>query len=98
MKQEGFLDDYANTVLGFISLYETTFNKEWVKRAKEIADSMVETFWDSHEKTFFYTDKTAKHLIFRPKETYDGATPSATAMAITALAKLGRIYSHAVIS
>lgn len=89
----GFLDDYAALLNALVALYETTFNKEWLEHAEKFADKMLELFWEEKEKTFFYASKNDSSLILRPKEFQDGATPSATGLAVTALVKLGRMLS-----
>ena len=51
----GFLEDYAAVALGFISLYELTFDTKWITRATDIANAMVEWFWDEQLGAFFDT-------------------------------------------
>src|SRR6185369_17229788 len=38
---DGFLEDHAAVALGFLAVYELTFNPKWVERAAEIADAMI---------------------------------------------------------
>ena len=44
---------------------------------------------------FFYTGKDHEKLIMRPKDFQDGAMPSSTSLAVTALARLGRLTENA---
>src|SRR6185295_1437519 len=34
----GYLDDYANLADGLLSLYQTTFEERWLKRAESLVD------------------------------------------------------------
>lgn len=86
-----FLDDYAALINGLIALYEATFDRGWLIQAEKLTDKMMSLFWDANERTFFFTAQNQEALILRPKEFQDGATPSATGLAVTALSKLGRI-------
>ncbi len=52
---------------------------------------MIELFWDSSTKQFFFSPPKQNDLVIRPSETYDGATPSSSAIAITALVRLGKL-------
>ncbi|MBA3340766.1 MAG: thioredoxin domain-containing protein [Gemmatimonadaceae bacterium] len=87
----GFLEDYAAVGLGFLSLYELTFDPNWVVRAAEIADTMVEWFWDEPLGAFFDTAKDAETLITRPRDAGDNATPSGTSLAVDLLLGLGEL-------
>jgi len=87
----GYLDDYANLMNGLITLFETDGNPRWLKEATRLAESILDQFFDVKENSFFFTPREHETLITRPREMHDGATPSATAIAITALARLGLV-------
>jgi len=87
----GFLEDQAAVGLGFLAVYELTFDEQWVKRAREIADEMIEWFWDDEVGAFFDTARDAEQLITRPRDVTDNATPSGTSMAIELLLQLGEL-------
>ncbi|MCL4147074.1 UNVERIFIED_CONTAM: hypothetical protein GTU68_011937, partial [Idotea baltica] len=40
----GFLEDYASIIDGFIGLYEVTFDKEWLDHSKKLVDYVLENF------------------------------------------------------
>ncbi len=84
----GFLEDHAAVALGFLAVYELTFDERWVDRAREIADAMVEWFWDDEVGAFFDTSRDAERLITRPRDVTDNATPSGTSLAIELLLHL----------
>jgi uncharacterized protein YyaL (SSP411 family) len=52
---------------------------------------MKNGFWDQGGNGFFLTDKDSEALIFRPKETYDGAMPSGNSAAAYVLIKLYKL-------
>jgi uncharacterized protein YyaL (SSP411 family) len=87
----GFLEDYAAVALGFISLYELTFESKWVTRATDLANAMVEWFWDEHLGAFFDTPRDAEALITRPRDATDNAMPSGTSLAVDLLLTLSEL-------
>ena len=71
--EKGFLDDYANEVLALIHLYEATFHKDYLEKAKQFCEKALENFYDKEQGGFFLYGEENEALILRPKETYDGA-------------------------
>ena len=90
----GFLEDQAAVALGFVSLYELTFDTDWVHRATEIANKMVELFWDDQIGAFFDTARDAEPLITRPRDATDNAIPSGTSMAVDLLLTLAELTNN----
>ena len=91
----GFLEDHAAVALGFLAVYELTFDERWVVRAREIADAMIEWFWDDETGAFFDTAKDAEQLITRPRDVTDNATPSGTSLAVELLLILSELQQDA---
>jgi uncharacterized protein YyaL (SSP411 family) len=87
----GFLDDHAAVALGFLAVYEITFDEIWVRRAREIADAMIEWFWDDEIGAFFDTARDAEELITRPRDVTDNAIPSGTSLAVELLLHLAEL-------
>jgi hypothetical protein len=85
----GFLEDHAAVALGFISLYELTFDSVWIERAQQITQSMIRSFWDDEVNAFFDTASDAEKLITRPRDITDNAMPSGTSLATELLLHLG---------
>jgi len=90
----GFLDDYAFLALGLLELYEATFKAGYLKTALELADDMMQLFWDPVSGGFYYTSNDCEELIVRKKEVYDGAYPSGNSAALLLLLRLGRISAR----
>jgi uncharacterized protein YyaL (SSP411 family) len=86
-----YLEDYAAVGLGFISLYELTFEPIWVERARSLAADMIANFWDDELGAFFDTSKHSQALIARPRDVQDNATPSGTSLAAELLLTLAEL-------
>ena len=91
----GFLEDHAAVALGFLAVYELTFDERWIERAREIADAMIEWFYDEQGRSFFDTARDAEQLITRPRDVTDNATPSGTSLAVELLLHLSELQQDA---
>lgn len=87
----GNLDDYAFYIWALLELYEATMDISYLDRARKMGELMQDGFWDQDGTGYFLTDKTAEKLIYRPKETYDGAIPSGNSVAGYVLIKLKKL-------
>jgi uncharacterized protein len=87
-KHLGYLDDYAFVAVGLLDLYETTFDRANLARAVQLAQTMLDEFWDDTNGSFFYTGKSHERLISRAKPAFDGSVPSGNAMATQFLLRL----------
>jgi len=75
-KYPAFLDDYAFLIQALIHLQEITADTQWLKKAKEITEFVIENFSEADTGFFFYTPSAQTDIIVRKKEVYDGAVPS----------------------
>jgi uncharacterized protein len=92
---QGFLEDHAAVALGFLALYELTFDAVWLTRARSLGDAMIAAFWDDATNAFFDTAHDHERLITRPREVTDNATPSGTSLAVELLLRLAELYRDA---
>jgi uncharacterized protein YyaL (SSP411 family) len=83
--------DYAFLVWGLIELYETTFEPRHLAESLRLHKDMVERFWDDEAAGFFTAAADVSDLPVRQKEAYDGATPSANAVAWYNALRLARL-------
>jgi uncharacterized protein YyaL (SSP411 family) len=90
-KLNAYLEDYAYLLEGLLALYEATFEPRWVESALQLAEVMIEQFWDPHGGGFFFTGRDHETLIARGKDPHDNATPSGNAVAVTALLRLVKL-------
>lgn len=86
-----FADDYAFMIWGLIELYEATLEAKYLKSAFRMNTEFLERFWDEESGGFFFTSNESEELLVRKKEIYDGATPSASSVALLNLLRLGRM-------
>ncbi|MBE5952354.1 MAG: thioredoxin domain-containing protein [Lachnospiraceae bacterium] len=78
--ENGFLDDYANEIFALLALYKATLEQEYLNRAMQLCRKTVSEFYDEEQGGFYLYGTENEQLIFRPKETYDGAIPSGNSM------------------
>ncbi len=91
-----YLEDYAMLANGLLALYQATFDLRWLRGAAELAERMIDHFWDAQNGGFFSTSDDHEELITRPKDLIDSAMPSANASATLALLTLGRLLDNTV--
>jgi hypothetical protein len=84
----GTIEDYAFFINGLLDLYESGFQSGHLEEAIRLAKDMIRLFWDERSGGFFFTGSDAESLIFKEKESYDGALPSGNSMAALALVRL----------
>ncbi len=86
----GTLDDYAFLIQGLIELYGAGFSAGDLKRALSLQTVLDDHFRDP-EGGYFLTPDDGETLLFRPKESHDGALPSGNAVAMANLIRLARL-------
>jgi uncharacterized protein YyaL (SSP411 family) len=87
-----FLDDYAFTIGAFISLYQTTFDEQWLEEAKQLTDYAIAHFYDNSSGMFYYTSDVDPALIARKMEVSDGVIPASNSEMAKNLFLLGHYY------
>jgi uncharacterized protein YyaL (SSP411 family) len=85
------LDDYAFLIWGLLELYEASFDAETLKNALELADNTINHFHDEKDGGFFFTADDGEEILFRQKDSYDGAIPSGNSVIMLDLLRLSRI-------
>ena len=83
----GFASDYAYLVEALLDLYEATFETRYFSEAVRLQDAFEERFAEPGGGYFL---AAADHdgLILRPRESWDGATPSSNSVAAMNLLRL----------
>ena len=84
----GHLEDYAFVATGLLDLFELTQEIGFLHRATELADILLEHFWDKNAAGFFFTSDEHEALVHRAKPFFDGAIPSGNSVACRALLRL----------
>jgi uncharacterized protein YyaL (SSP411 family) len=90
---QGFADDYAFTIWGFLELYQATFNLGYLRTAQTLNQHYLDHFWDNAQKGFFFSETTDVPLP-RTKEWHDGAIPSANSVSTMNLLRLSRLTAN----
>ena len=93
-KIDGYLEDYAMVIDGFLTLHQATFTGEWLRQAIRLAEIMIEQFWDETQVTFYDSSLHHQDLFIRPQSSFDGALPSGASAATLVLLKLARLTDN----
>jgi len=91
----GYLEDHAALGLAALSIYELTFDSQWLTRARQMGDAVVRWFWNDETGAFYDTASDHEQLIVRPREISDNATPSGTSLAVELLIRLAELFDDA---
>ena len=87
----GHLDDYAFMSHAALELFLATGKPQWLRRATELAETMTSRFGESANGGFFFAEDGDESLIVRRKDVQDGALPTGLSVAVSTLARLGRL-------
>jgi uncharacterized protein YyaL (SSP411 family) len=93
-KIDGYLEDYAMVIDGFLALHQATFVGDWLRQSIKLGQVIVEEFWDEAKQMFYDSDQHQKDLFVRPRSTFDGALPCGTSAATMALLKLAKLSDN----
>ena len=93
-KIDAFLEDHALLADALLALYETTWEPRRLTEARELADAMLERFWDEEDGVLYDTASDAEKLVVRPRDLFDNATPSGNSVAVGVLLRLGRVLGE----
>jgi uncharacterized protein YyaL (SSP411 family) len=92
----GFAADYAFLISGLIELYQTDFDIEWLRWARQLQDTLDLHFWDQVRGGYYSTADHDPAILLRMKEDYDGAEPTPNSVAVLNLWRFGQLAHHAV--
>ncbi len=90
----GNIDDYAFLIWAYLELYDATFDGDFLEKALNLNEAMIQRFWDEENGGFFIYGSNSERLICRPKELYDGAIPSGNSVAAYCLVKLAKLTGN----
>lgn len=91
---EGFLEDYAFLIQAYVSLYEVTFDENFIQKAKQWTDYVLLHFYDRTEKYFHFSSSASEKLIARKKEIFDNVIPSSNSVMARNLFRLGTLLDR----
>ncbi len=90
----GYLEDQAAVADGLLTLYEATFEREWLDATRSLVSEMLSAFWDEGQGAFFDTARDHEALVVRPQDVSDNAIPSGTSLAVDILLRAGRLLGE----
>ena len=90
----GFASDYAFFIEALLDLYEATFEPRYFREAVALQAEMDERFADPRGG-YFLAATAHGALIVRPRELFDGATPSSNSVAAMNLLRLATCTGEA---
>lgn len=86
---EGFMEDYAAVIQGFITYYETTLDDTYLTLAESLMKRAEEVFFDTSDHLYYFTSNESESLIARKKELFDNVIPSSNSLMAWNLVHLG---------
>ncbi|GAB5554615.1 MAG: thioredoxin domain-containing protein [Saprospiraceae bacterium] len=94
-KINAFLDDYALLSQAYISLYEVTFDAQWLSKAKLMTDYVIDHFYNKDKGIFNYTSDLDPQLIARKVELTDNVIPGSNSSIAKVLYQLSLLFYDA---
>ncbi len=91
----GYLEDYASVIDGFIGLYEVTHNEIWLQHAVDLTQYCQVHFLDEKSGMFFFTSKKDDYVIRRTIEITDNVVPASNSIMGKNLFKLSKFFPEA---
>jgi uncharacterized protein len=95
---DGYLEDYAFVIDGYIALYEAGFKEEWLAEVEKLNAYAIKNFYDKEEEMFFFTDNNSEKLIARKKEIFDNVIPASNSAMAVNLYRLGILLENTMYS
>ncbi|OJW73005.1 MAG: hypothetical protein BGO68_03695 [Candidatus Amoebophilus sp. 36-38] len=94
--RDGYLEDYVWVARAFISLYEATFQEDWLDQADQLVQHVFNHFGNSTNDLFYFINVNEPTFIKRTQEVFDQVIPSSNAVMAHTLFLLGRLLNREV--
>lgn len=88
-KFPAYLDDHAFMLDALLELLQSRWDNAYLDFAVQLAELLLEYFYDPEHGGFYFTANDHEQLMHRPKPYADNATPSGNGIAVFALQRLG---------
>jgi len=88
------LQDYAFLIMGFLDLYESSFDPHWLQLAIDLTGQQAVALFDDEGGGFWDTTAKDTSILVRTKEDYDGAEPTGNSVAAINLLRLSQITEN----
>jgi len=83
--------DYGALPDAFVRLAEATGEARWIAAARQVADDLLELFWDADRGGVLTTGTDAERLVAPTKDLMDNATPGGNSLAAVGLLRLAAL-------
>jgi hypothetical protein len=98
-RHDALAADHACLVDAFTRLGEASGQARWIEHSRQVADVMLDHFWDVDLGGLYTVADDGEALVARQKDLMDNATPSANSVAAVALIRLAALtgemrYAH----
>lgn len=87
-KLKGYLEDYSYFINALLDVFEINPDSKYLDLAVNLANYLVDHFWDGQNNSFYFTADDHENLIIRPKNNYDLSMPSGNSVAANSLLRL----------
>jgi uncharacterized protein YyaL (SSP411 family) len=94
-RHDALAADHAALIDAFTRLAEATGERRWIAAASDVADTLLDHFWDPDHGGVFTTPDDGETLVVRQKDLFDNATPAANSIAAVALLRLAALTGEA---
>ncbi|KAA1245936.1 thioredoxin domain-containing protein [Aquimarina sp. RZ0] len=76
----GYLEDYSSVIDAFITLYQNTFDQQWLEISERLAAYTYTHFYDPKKSLFYFTSDLDPKLITRTTEFTDNVIPASNSI------------------
>lgn len=83
--------DLAHVVDAMTRMYELTSHHTYLEIARDTAQQLLDSYWDSAHGGLFTVSSTGEQLVARQKDLMDNATPSSNSVAAAAFLRLSAL-------
>ncbi|MCZ6768718.1 MAG: thioredoxin domain-containing protein, partial [Acidobacteria bacterium] len=84
----GYLEDYALVIEGWLATYQATGDMRWLDHACRLMERQFELFQDEEGNDFYFTSSDHETLLIRQKQYQDNATPAGAGVTCLNLLRL----------
>lgn len=89
-----YLEDYTTLIEAYLTLYQVTFDSQWLSLSKKLTDYTFTHFYDKNSSFFYYTSNLEKELITKKIETNDNVIASSNSIMAKNLFLLSHFYEN----
>jgi len=91
---EGFLEDYAALIEGYIRLYGICWDASWMEKARELCARVMARFAEPGQALLYFDAPSDQPLIRRTLETSDNVIPASNSIMAKNLFQLGLFFAE----